>query len=320
MTEQLAFNVDGEYLVETVETVAPEAPDFVHKAWRKAKQDKIREFKKKQALPYDEKLERQAEIAWSYYERLPEMKRGANVSVVGLDSITLYVWLLSIGIDVPAISVTGIEDVTIQKVHKALGITKIAPYKSKIQVLREFGFPVISKKIAGRIDMLQNATPENATVRHAIITGECGAQGHFAKNSRMQLPKKWLTRFGGWDPDEGQSYKHPDFKVWKDCCYWVKEKPCDDWAKEHNSKPYLGLMAVEGGQREEALVDHGCNYFGASTIRSCPFAPFLQDDILRLAQEMDTWYHEHLGIFEQKYHEQPYGRLSGRNTETIRAD
>ena len=24
-------------------------------------------------------------------------------------------------------------------------------------------------------------------------------------------------------------------------------KMCDDWAKKHNSKPYLGLMAVEGG-------------------------------------------------------------------------
>ena len=312
--DQYVFTEDGEYLIEAVESASDDAPEFIHKAWRKAKQDKIREFKKKQELPYDRKIERQKEIAWEYYERLKDMGLNCHVSVGGLDSITLYIWLLSIGIDVPAISVTGIEDVSIQRVHKALGITKVAPYKSKIQVLREFGFPVISKKIAGRIDMLQNATPENATVRHAIITGECGAQGHFAKNSRMQLPKKWLTRFGGWDPDEGQPYKHPDFKVSKDCCYWVKEKPCGDWAREHNSKPYLGLMAIEGGQREEALVDHGCNYFGKSTIRSCPFAPFLRDDILRLAQEMDEWYHSHMEVFERKFHEQPYGHYQdGRN-------
>ena len=221
--DQYVFTEDGEYLIEAVESASDDAPEFIHKAWRKAKQDKIREFKKKQELPYDRKIKRQKEIAWEYYERLKDMGLNCHVSVGGLDSITLYIWLLSIGIDVPAISVTGIEDVSIQRVHKALGITKVAPYKSKIQVLREFGFPVISKKIAGRIDMLQNATPENATVRHAIITGECGAQGHFAKNSRMQLPKKWLTRFGGWDPDEGQPYEHPDFKVSKDCCYWVKE-------------------------------------------------------------------------------------------------
>lgn len=112
-------------------------------------------IQEKQNLPYDKKLERQAGIAWEYYKRISEMGSECHVSVGGLDSITLYIWLLSLGIDVPAISVTGIEDITIQRVHKAIGITKVAPYKSKIQVLREFGFPVISKKIAGRIDMLQ---------------------------------------------------------------------------------------------------------------------------------------------------------------------
>lgn len=116
MNGQLAFDTDKSLslfdelveessIIEKSSKVDSEAPDFVKNAWRKAKQDRIREFKKKQALPYDEKLERQAEIAWSYYERLQEMKLGAHVSVGGLDSITLYVWLLSIGIDVPAISV-----------------------------------------------------------------------------------------------------------------------------------------------------------------------------------------------------------------------
>lgn len=62
---------------------------------------------------------------------------------------------------------------SIQRVHKALGIERIAPGKSKVQVLNEVGFPVISKKIAGCIDTLQHPTEKNKTVRHAIITGEC---------------------------------------------------------------------------------------------------------------------------------------------------
>ena len=242
---------------------------------------------------------------------------GCHVSVGGLDSITLYIWLLSIGIDVPGISVSSIEDISIAKVHRAIGITMVRPYKSKTQTIQEFGFPVISKKIAGRIDMLQNATPDNATVRHAIITGECGEQGHFAKNSRMQLPQKWLKLFGGWDPDEGQPYSHPDFKVSKDCCYWVKEKPCNDWARENNSKPYLGLMAVEGGQRQEALIDHGCNYYGKNTVRSCPFAIFLRDDVLHLAQEMDEWYRKHLDLFERKFYEQHGNKRKYEPVESI---
>ena len=79
-----------------------------------------------------------------------------HVSVGGLDSITLYLWLKSIGIYVPAISVSGVEDKSIQKIHKELGIERIKSYKSKIEVLNEVGFPVISKKIAGRIDLLQH--------------------------------------------------------------------------------------------------------------------------------------------------------------------
>ena len=160
-------------------------------------------------------------------------------------------------------------------------------------------------------NLLQNPTPDNKTVRHAIITGECGAQGHFAKNSRMQLPKKWLDKFGGYENEnEGTHYGKPDpeIKVSKECCYWLKEKPCDDWAKQHNSAPYLGMMASEGGQREEALIEHGCNYYGKTVIRSAPFAIFLRQDILLLAMAMDQWYHNHLDYFERKFHEQPYGR------------
>ena len=215
----------------------------------------------------------------------------------------------SIGIHVPAISVSGIEDRSIQEVHKALGVEIVKSYKNKTQILNEFGFPVISKRIAGKIDLLQHPTEDNKTVRHAIITGECGKQGHFAKNSRMKLPQKWLKLFGGYEnKNENVNYQRPNFKVSNDCCYWLKEKPCDDWAKAHNSFPYLGLIASEGGQREEALVEHGCNYYGKTVIRSAPFAIFMRDDILQLALEMDKWYQEHTELFKTLYYQQPYSR------------
>ncbi|MGN0131498.1 MAG: hypothetical protein ACI4AA_03555 [Lachnospiraceae bacterium] len=72
----------------------------------------------------------------------------------------------------------------IQRVPKALGIEMVMSYKIKVEVLDEYGFPVISKRIAGKIDMLQHPTEECRAIN---------------------------------------------------CCYWLKEKPCDDWAKEHNS-------------------------------------------------------------------------------------
>lgn len=63
-----------------------------------------------------------------------------------------------------------------------------------------------------------------------------------------QLPQKWLRLFGGYENEnEGVNYgkPEPDIKISNECCYWLK-KPCDDWAKNHNSSPYLGIMASEG--------------------------------------------------------------------------
>lgn len=279
--------------------------------WKQQKKKQRAIFTARQNLPYDVKIRRQKLRAWEFWNEMESQDKDCHVSVGGLDSITLYIWLHSIEIHIPGITVSGIEDRSIQRVHKALGLEIVKSYKSKVTILNEIGFPVISKKIAGRINTLQNPTENNKTVRHAIITGECGAQGHYAKNSRMQLPQKWLKLFGGYENEnEGVNYgkPDPDIKISNECCYWLKEKPCDDWAKNHNSAPYLGIMASEGGQREEALIDHGCNYYGKTVTRSAPFAIFMRQDILQLALEMDVWYHEHLEMFEQLFHDQPYGR------------
>ena len=110
--------------------------------------------------------------------------RGLNyhVSVGGLDSIILYLFLNEIcGINVPGVSASSLEDKSIQRVHKALGIINVPPLKredgtywTKPKVIQEFGFPVISKEVAAKIELLQNPSEKNKTVRHAIITGETG--------------------------------------------------------------------------------------------------------------------------------------------------
>lgn len=250
---------------------------------------KIADFMVKQKQPYEFKV-RYAELRMrEFYEECGRRNLNCHYSVGGLDSITLLVFGRSIGIDVPAVSASSLEDKSVQKVHKQLGVETVYPLRSKVEVIKEFGFPVLSKEIAGKIMHLQKPTEKNATIRHAIITGETGEYGGFRSGTRMQLPMKWLKLFGGADAEGAAlGYKAAPFKVSDRCCYYLKEKPCDDWAKAHNSVPYLGLMASEGGRREKALMMHGCNYFGESTIRSAPFAIFNRQDILRLAVDLDV--------------------------------
>ena len=255
----------------------------------------IAQFRKNQRDTYENKVSRAYNLAWEFYKKLDGQ---CYVAVGGLDSITLYVFLRSIGIDVPAISVSSLEDKSIQRVHAALGVQRLKSCKSKIEVIREFGWPVLSKEIAGKINLLQNPSEKNATVRHAIITGETGKQGGFRKGSRMKMSQKWLEKFGGYENEtESVNYEKPDFFVSDKCCYYLKEKPCNDYQRESGRYPYMGLMASEGGRREKALMVNGCNYFGKTTKRSAPFATFLREDILRLALEMNEWYLTHKWVF-----------------------
>lgn len=255
------------------------------------KLEKHQQMVQRQMLPYDIKVRMARQRIRSFYEEACERGFNCHVSVGGLDSITLACLIRDMGFteaDIPFVSASQLEDLSIQKVHQELGCIVVKPLKSKVKVLQDEGFPVLSKKIANKIDTLAHPSEKNKTIRHAIITGDCGAQGHFATNSKMQLPLSYLKLFGGLD-EEGRSlgYSAPtNFKVSNKCCYYLKEAPCDKWAKEHHSVPYLGIMASEGGQRADALEEHGCNYWGKTTARSAPFSFFMHSDVVRLAVDL----------------------------------
>ena len=245
----------------------------------------------KQRVPYSIKRRMSEQRIRDFYEEALSRGLSCHVSVGGLDSIVLAHLIREMGYteeQIPFVSASTLEDISIQKVHKEMGVIVVKPLKSKVKILQEEGFPVLSKRIANKINTLANPTEKNKTVRHAIITGECGELGHFATNSKMQLPKGYLKLFGGLDA-EGRAlgYKaQTNLKVSHMCCYYLKEAPCDNWAKEHHSVPFLGLMASEGGQRADALEEHGCNYFGKTTARSAPFAFYYHSDVVHLAVDL----------------------------------
>ena len=245
----------------------------------------------KQRVPYSIKKRMSEDRIREFYKEAQARGLNCHVSVGGLDSIVLGHLIRSMGYtkeQIPFVSASSLEDSSIQRIHKYMECICVAPLKPKVRILQEEGFPVLSKRIANKINTIANPTEKNKTVRHAIITGECGELGHFATDSKMKLPLTYLKLFGGLD-EEGRKlgYGYPtNFKVSHKCCYYLKEAPCDNWAKEHNSVPFLGLMASEGGQRADALEEHGCNYFGKTTARSCPFAFYYHSDVVHLAVDL----------------------------------
>ena len=264
-----------------------------------------KEFSELQALPYVQKVEL-AKIRAREFKRIADRDyvKNVHVSVGGLDSITLLFFLRKfVDPDIVSVSISSLEDKSIQKIHKQIGVTHIlTPYKSKVEVLNTLGFPIVSKEKANKINYLLTPDSPKQTFIHAIMTGDMGEQGKFEHSEKIKLPEKWIKLFGKNYSEHRPDLTFdtpPEFKVSSRCCYYMKEKPADDWAKKNNSVPYLGLMASEGGQREMGLIKNGCNYFGKNTIRSCPFATFTRQDLLRLAIELNVPVPEIYGTIER---------------------
>ena len=261
------------------------------------------EMRIRQAWPYEVKIAHAKKVAGEFIDKVYAgiTYGGANgdkysahnvhISVGGLDSITLLLFLRKYfpDVQIPAISRSSLEDKSIQRIHKELGVISIPGIKSKVGIIRDYGFPVISKSKAAKIEKLQRQN-EKMTFIHAIMTGDMGQQGNFQHSEKIKLPDKWIELFGGLYADHRPDLRcqSAPFKVSAQCCYFLKELPADNWAKEHNSVPFLGLMASEGGQREMGLTKNGCNYFGKETVRSCPFTVFTRQDILQLALDLDV--------------------------------
>ncbi len=260
-------------------------------------------FMAMQQWPYKQKVTHAVRVAQEFYGAT-----GGKVycSVGGLDSITLLTFLRTyVSKDIPGASASSLEDKSIQAVHRSFeNFVYLKPLKTKVQVITECGYPIISKEKAAKIEMVQNPTERNKTVRHAVMTGETGKLGGFttkATGSRMQLPLKWLQLFGGPENERyGTNYQTAPFRVSTKCCYWLKEKPADNYARETGRFPYMGLMASEGGRREKILRNTGCNYYTKSTTRSCPFAIFSRTDLLQLALDLDVPVPEIYGRIERR--------------------
>lgn len=240
------------------------------------------------AEPYEVKV-RKAQLRIKEWKAICESNdKDYAVSVGGLDSITLLLLAReTLKEDVKGVSVSTLEDKSIQKIHKELGVISIAPLKSKVQVLSEYGFPVVSKLSSAKISRLQTPGDQSPIIK-AYMTGELGPWGHHGHNDRFKLPDKWVRLFGGLygDMRPDLDCKCAPFKVSDQCCFWLKEEPARRYQAEHNIWPFLGLMQSEGGRRQYSLRMHGCNYIGKSTARSCPLNFFGRQDLLQLALDL----------------------------------
>lgn len=208
----------------------------------------------------------------------------------GLDSTAAMHFIHKRYPDVEAICVLGIECrdniEMVMKIRDEWGVNvNIAkPRKSQQAVLKEFGYPIVSKRAAKSLNHLQNPTEKNANSRRLALTGITN-EGRYAKT--LVLAKKW--RF---------LIKAP-FKISNKCCYYMKETPVQNWTKENGKASIVATLVEESQSRLNGYCKRGgCNSFDGQG-ESTPFSFWTRQDILRYLYENNVEISKAYGRIEQ---------------------
>lgn len=189
----------------------------------------------------------------------------------GLDSTVLLdlVWKV-LGDDVPAVfSDTGLEFPELRGFVKGYGdkVTWIKPDMNFKQVIKTYGYPVISKETAAKVRKLRhgNLSPK---YRNYLLNGdERGKLGMLAKKWRILL--------------------NAPFDTSEKCCDVMKKTPFRKYHKETGRVPFIGVTQDESFMRERQYARTGCNVYDAGKPKSQPLGFWTKQDVLRYAVEND---------------------------------
>lgn len=193
----------------------------------------------------------------------------------GLDSTVLLHLVRSVYPNIPAVFFnTGMEyPEIVRHVRATEGVHWLQPAMRFPQVIRKYGWPVVSKRISQYVHEILTLNPECKTSR----LRRTGYTENGDYRPAYMLSRKW------------QFLLDAPFRISPRCCHYLKKRPALD-AERQYGKPYLGMTASEGDQRLKSYLDHGCNAFDLKRPRSWPLAFWTHQDILEYVSRYDVPY------------------------------
>lgn len=185
--------------------------------------------------------------------------------------------------DVPSLFVnTGLEYPEIQAFVREVKAGKYDGFNSDVVILRpamqfgdvlkNYGYPIIGKETAKKIQEARNKPDGYA------------AQSFKADSERAQ---KYNGRFS---LVRYERFLHADFKISDKCCDIMKKRPAKTYEKASGRKPILGMLAGESAKREYYWRKNGCNAFQNERPQSNPLAFWTEQDVLHYTKKYDVPY------------------------------
>lgn len=226
----------------------------------------IRELKYMQSLPLEQKIEMTAERIDGWYEyfdgNVAVSFSGGKDSTVLLD-IARNHWRGHKDIEAVYVD-TGLEYPEIRQFVKTFdNVTILRPKMRFDEVIKEYGYPIISKEIA-------------MIIYYARAGGTTGSYCKKKLDGKLQYQGK-LSPYNctKWKP-----LLNTDFKISDKCCNIMKKQPAHDYSVKTGKKMMLATLAVESRMREQKWLQHGCNGFDMKHPKSTPMAFWTEQDVL----------------------------------------
>lgn len=153
---------------------------------------------------------------------------------------------------------TGLEYPSIRKLaQETEGITMLRPEKKHKEILDEYGFPVVSKRISRAISDVQKLGHDCWSMR--CFNGQETGRYDFRKYEYLI---------------------HSGYKISNKCCYYSKHEPAKRYFKETGRVPFVGTLAEESNERKNAYIKVGCNGFQKEEPTSNPLSFWSEQHIL----------------------------------------
>lgn len=191
--------------------------------------------------------------------------------------------------DVPAVFVnTGLEYPEIQQFVRDIKAGKYDCFNSDVEIIRpemrfdevvkKYGFPVVSKEVSRRVQY----------AKKAIIEGRQEFHGDYQKLIGKHLaPDGTKSQY---NCEKWNFLLDASFDCSSECCTVMKKKPAKQYAKRTGRKPIIGTMAAESRLRLQKWIQSGCNAFEGKSPSSQPLSFWTEQDIYHYIKEFNVPY------------------------------
>lgn len=174
--------------------------------------------------------------------------------------------------DIEAVFIdTGLEYPEIRAFVKTYdNVTVIRPKMRFDEVLKKYGYPLISKEVAKKISEYRSK-PEGYT--------------NLVFNPESENIKRYGSKY---DMSKWIPLRDSDIPISAKCCDVMKKAPSHLFEKTTGKKPIIATLAEESALRRSEWIRNGCNAFDGKRPVSKPMSFWTEQDVLEYLHEYNV--------------------------------